>query len=68
MPDHTNPPHGGELVNLLAAPGRSAEVAIDTTDLRPEEAAQEVFLHLEKEGFIGVNRHGTMAAESATGN
>jgi sulfate adenylyltransferase len=45
-----------------------AEVVIDTTDLTPEEAAQEVFLHLEKEGFIGVNRHGTMAAESAAGN
>jgi len=45
-----------------------AEVVIDTTDLTPEEAAQEVFLHLEKEGFIGVNRHGTIAAESAAGN
>ncbi len=45
-----------------------AEVVIDTTDLTPEEAAQEVFLHLEKEGFIGVNRHGTMAAESTAGN
>ena len=35
-----------------------AEVVIDTQDLvTPEEAAQEIFLHLEKEGFIGVNNH-----------
>jgi len=32
-----------------------AEVTIDTSELSPEEAAQEVFLHLEREGFIGVN-------------
>jgi sulfate adenylyltransferase len=32
-----------------------AEVVIDTTELTPEEAAQEVILHLEREGFIGVN-------------
>ena len=32
-----------------------AEVAIDTTDMTPEEAAQEVILHLEREGYIGVN-------------
>jgi sulfate adenylyltransferase len=32
-----------------------AEVVIDTTELSPEEAAQEVILHLEREGFIGVN-------------
>jgi sulfate adenylyltransferase len=30
-----------------------AAVVIDTTDLTPEEAAQEIFLHLEREGFIG---------------
>jgi sulfate adenylyltransferase len=36
-----------------------AEVTIDTGDLFPEEAAQEIFLHLEREGFIGT------AAESA---
>ncbi|MEE2775303.1 MAG: bifunctional sulfate adenylyltransferase/adenylylsulfate kinase [Acidobacteriota bacterium] len=30
-----------------------AEVVIDTTDVTPEEAAQQVILHLEKEGFIG---------------
>jgi sulfate adenylyltransferase len=31
-----------------------AEVTIDTADLSPEEAAQEIILHLEREGFIGV--------------
>ncbi len=30
-----------------------AEVAIDTTALSPEEAAQEILLHLEREGYIG---------------
>ncbi len=29
-----------------------AEVVIDTTDMSPEEAAQAVILHLEREGFI----------------
>ena len=28
---------------------------IDTTELTPEEAAQEVLLHLEREGYIGAN-------------
>ena len=28
-------------------------VRIDTTDVSPEEAAQQIFLHLEKEGYIG---------------
>ena len=32
-----------------------AEVTIDTADLSPEEAAQEIFLHLERQGYIGVN-------------
>ena len=32
-----------------------AEVVINTGDLTPEEAAQEIILHLEREGFIGVN-------------
>ena len=36
------------------APAR-AEVVINTADLSPEEAAQEIILHLEREGFIGVN-------------
>jgi len=30
-----------------------AEVVIDTSELSPEEAAQEIFLHLERQGFIG---------------
>ncbi len=38
---------------------KDAEVVINTTDLTPEEAAQEIILHLEREGFIGVN--GTQA-------
>ncbi len=35
-----------------------ADVLIDTTDTTPEEAAQKIILHLEKEGYIGpeVNR------------
>jgi sulfate adenylyltransferase len=32
-----------------------AEVVINTAELSPEEAAQEIILHLEREGFIGVN-------------
>jgi sulfate adenylyltransferase len=35
----------------------NAEMAIDTADLTPEEAAQQIILHLEREGFIGVNGH-----------
>jgi sulfate adenylyltransferase len=31
-----------------------AEVVIDTAALTPEEAAQEVILHLEREGYLGV--------------
>jgi len=34
---------------------KDAEVVIDTAELSPEEAAQEIILHLEREGFIGVN-------------
>lgn len=30
-----------------------AEVVIDTNEMTPEESAQEVFLYLEREGFIG---------------
>jgi sulfate adenylyltransferase len=33
-----------------------AEVVIDTSDLSPEEAAQEILLYLEREGFIGASR------------
>ncbi len=32
------------------------EVRINTAELTPEEAAQEIILHLEREGFIGMNR------------
>ena len=32
-----------------------ADVVINTEELSPEEAAQEIILHLEREGFIGVN-------------
>ena len=34
---------------------KDAELVINTTDVSPEEAAQEIILHLEREGFIGVN-------------
>jgi adenylylsulfate kinase-like enzyme len=33
----------------------NAEVVINTADLSPKEAAQEIILHLEGQGFIGVN-------------
>jgi sulfate adenylyltransferase len=32
-----------------------AEVVIDTANLSPEEAAQMILLHLEREGFVGTN-------------
>jgi sulfate adenylyltransferase len=32
-----------------------ADLVLHTTDLTPEQAAQEVLLHLEKEGYVGVN-------------
>ena len=35
-----------------------ADVTINTGDLSAEEAAQEIILHLEREGFIGVNSNG----------
>ena len=34
---------------------KDADVVINTADLSPEEAAQQIILHLEREGFIGVN-------------
>jgi len=34
---------------------KDAEVVINTTDVTPGEAAQEILLHLEREVFIGVN-------------
>ncbi len=35
-------------------PGK-AEVVLDTTSMSPEESAQMIFLHLEREGYIGTN-------------
>ncbi len=32
-----------------------ADVVIDTTNVTPEEAAQQIVLHLEKEGYVGAN-------------
>ncbi len=37
-----------------------AEVVINTAELSPEEAAQEIILHLEQQGFIGVNQETAM--------
>lgn len=39
-----------------------AEVVIDTGELSAEESAQEIILHLEREGFIGVNAESTGAS------
>ena len=33
-----------------------AELVIDTADMSPEEAVQEILLYLEKEGYLGVRR------------
>lgn len=33
---------------------QDADITIDTTDVTPEEAAQQIMLHLESEGYIGV--------------
>jgi len=41
---------------------KDAEVVIDTGELSAEESAQEIILHLEREGFIGVNTELTVAA------
>jgi sulfate adenylyltransferase len=32
---------------------QDAEVVLDTADMSPEEAAQQIILHLEQEGYIG---------------
>ena len=37
-----------------------ADLVIDTTNLSPEEAAQEILLYLEREGYVG----GSLEAES----
>jgi sulfate adenylyltransferase len=39
-----------------------AEVVINTADLTAEEAAQEIILHLEREGFIGVSPEPALSA------
>jgi sulfate adenylyltransferase len=41
-----------------------AEVVIDTADTSPEEAAQAIILHLEREGFIGVTPEPAMSARA----
>jgi len=33
-------------------PPRNAEVVLDTTAMTPEEAAQQILLHLEAQGYI----------------
>jgi len=40
-----------------------AEVVIDTSDMTPAEAAQEIFLHLEQEGYIGPGSENGSAEE-----
>ncbi|MBI4520424.1 MAG: bifunctional sulfate adenylyltransferase/adenylylsulfate kinase [Gemmatimonadetes bacterium] len=40
-----------------------ADVTVDTTALAPEEAAQEILLHLEREAYVG-----PAAAEQVSGN
>ncbi len=35
-----------------------ADLVLDTTDVSPDEAAQQVILHLEREGYVGVSRGG----------
>ncbi len=35
-----------------------AEITIDTADYSPDEAAQEIILHLEREGYIGESESG----------
>ena len=44
-----------------------AEVVIDTTDLVPEEAVQEIILHLRRQGYIGANGKGILPS-STPGN
>jgi sulfate adenylyltransferase len=40
----------------------NAEVVINTADLSAEEAAQEIILHLEQQGFIGVSPEPALTA------
>jgi sulfate adenylyltransferase len=39
-----------------------ADIVIDTTETTPEEAAQQIVLHLEREGFIGSEEAGAPRA------
>jgi sulfate adenylyltransferase len=34
---------------------KDAEIVINTADVTPEEAAQEIMLYMEREGYLGVN-------------
>jgi len=43
-------------------------VTIDTNDLSPEESAQEIFLCLEREGFIGASSENGQTPVRVTGN
>jgi sulfate adenylyltransferase len=45
-----------------------AEVVIDTTDLTPEEAAQEIFLHLERQGYISAVRQDGQPSSATVGS
>ena len=36
-----------------------ADVVLDATDMTPEEAAQEIVLYLERQGFIGAPQNGS---------
>ena len=42
------------FVSTLKEAPADAEVTINTGERSPEEAAQEIVLHLEREGFFGV--------------
>ncbi len=48
-------------------PPTDADVVIDTSDLTPEEAAQEIFLHLERQGYIGASVESEQLVPSVTG-
>jgi sulfate adenylyltransferase len=46
-------------------PPADAQVVVDTTKLTPEEAAREVLLYLESEGYITANAKGIAPPEAA---
>jgi sulfate adenylyltransferase len=43
---------------------KDADVVIDTTELSPEESAQEIFLHLERQGFVGAGGSPARASDN----